>query len=197
MNGNVPVESDTPQGNSVAEKGPAQAPEAAPGLESLQRELEAARRDAADNVDKFLRAKAETENVRRRAETDVANAHKYGIERFATEMLAVKDSLERARAVDLANINVDAGNRAVVEKMLEGLDLTLKLMDSTFLKFALTVVDPKKGDRFDPERHQAMTMLATDEVPANHVISTVQRGYLLHERLLRPAMVVVAKTQQS
>lgn len=199
MTGNIPIESDIPQDSPVAESAPGQAPgtsqQGAPDIASLQHELEAARSDAADNLDKFLRAKAEAENIRRRAETDVANAHKYGIERFAMEMLAVKDSLERARAVEIAGGDADTGNRAVVEKMLEGLDLTLKLMDSIFQKFALSVVDPKKGDKFDPERHQAMSMLESDEVPANHVLATVQRGYLLHERLLRPAMVIVAKAR--
>ncbi len=160
---------------------------ATPTVEELHAALADARAEAAQNLDKFLRAKAETENLRRRAETDLANAHKFAVERFALEMLAVKDSLERARAVE-----VQAGG-GVIEKLHEGLDLTLKLMDSIFEKFALTVVDPRAGDKFDPERHLAMSILESAEVPANHIISAVQKGYLLHNRLLRPAVVVVAK----
>jgi len=159
----------------------------APAVAELQAALEQARAEAAQNMDKFLRAKAETDNLRRRAETDLANAHKFAIERFALEMLAVKDSLERARAVE-----VQAGG-APIEKLHEGLDLTLKLMENIFEKFALTVVDPHKGDKFDPERHMAMSILENSEVPPNHIIAAVQKGYLLHNRLLRPAVVVVGK----
>jgi molecular chaperone GrpE len=154
---------------------------------ALLAEIEQARLQATENLDKFLRSKAETENVRRRAETDVANAHKYAIERFAVEMLAVKDSLERARAVQVQE------GAPLVEKMFEGLDLTLKLMDSIFQKFSLIPVEPQKGDKFDPEKHQAMSMLESAELPANHVVATVQKGYILNDRLLRPAMVIVSK----
>jgi molecular chaperone GrpE len=165
------------------------APEApvAADVQALQAELEAVRAQASENLDKFMRAKAETENVRRRAETDVASAHKFAIERFALEMLAVKDSLERARTVDLKISD------AVVEKMFEGIDLTLKLMDSIFQKFALTEISPTKGDKFDPERHQAMSAQDNAEVPPNHVLIALQKGYLLNNRLLRPALVIVAK----
>ena len=159
-------------------------------MAALRAELELARQQAAENQDKFLRSKAETENIRRRAATDVANAHKFAIERFALEMLAVKDSLERARAIQLQE------GVSLVEKMFEGLDLTLKLMDSIFLKFALTTVEPQKGDKFSPEKHQAMSTLESDEIPANHVLTTVQKGYTLNDRLLRPAMVIVSKDTQ-
>ena len=156
-------------------------------IEALKAELAAAQTQAAENLDKFVRAKAETENVRRRAETDVASAHKFAIERFALEMLAVKDSLERARTVDIKIQD------AALEKMFEGIDLTLKLMDSIFQKFALTEVSPAKGDKFDPELHQAMSAQDSAEVPPNHVLMALQKGYLLNNRLLRPALVIVAK----
>jgi molecular chaperone GrpE len=156
-------------------------------VEALKAELEAMRAQASENLDKFLRAKAETENVRRRAETDVASAHKFAIERFALEMLAVKDSLERARTIDFKTSD------AALEKMFEGIDLTLKLMDSIFQKFALTEVTPAKGDKFDPEKHQAMSTQDDAEVPANHVLMALQKGYMLNNRLLRPALVIVAK----
>jgi molecular chaperone GrpE len=168
---------------------PAEAAAPAPvsELDTLKAELETARAQVAENLDKFLRAKAETENVRRRAETDVASAHKFAIERFALEMLAVKDSLERAKAVDLRAAGAE------LEKMFEGIDLTLKLMDSIFQKFALAEVNPAKGDKFDPEKHQAMSIQESAEVPPQHVLMTLQRGYLLNGRLLRPALVLVAK----
>jgi len=156
-------------------------------IEALKAELAAAQIQAAENLDKFVRAKAETENVRRRAETDVASAHKFAIERFALEMLAVKDSLERARTVDIKIQD------AALEKMFEGIDLTLKLMDSIFQKFALTEISPDKGDKFDPELHQAMSAQDHSEVPPNHVLMALQKGYLLNNRLLRPALVIVAK----
>ena len=177
MNSSDPIDPEQPA-----------APEAATqAAETLKAELETLRAQAAENLDKFVRAKAETENVRRRSETDVANAHKYAIERFALEMLAVKDSLERAQSL---------GTQAAgggLEKMLEGMDLTIKLMESIFSKFALTEVNPAKGDKFDPEKHQAMSAQPSDEVPDNHILLAMQKGYLLNGRLLRPALVMVAK----
>ena len=168
---------------------PGTAPEAnvVAGMEALKVELAAAQALATENLDKFMRAKAETENVRRRAETDVASAHKFAIERFALEMLAVKDSLERARTVDLKTSD------AALEKMFEGIDLTLKLMDSIFQKFALTMVSPAIGEKFDPEKHQAMSAQDSADVPPNHVLMALQKGYLLNGRLLRPALVIVSK----
>ena len=157
----------------------------------LQAELEAARTKAADDLDKFLRAKAEAENVQRRAQVEVANARKYGIERFAAELLAVRDSLELARTVD-----IEQENQTALEQMHEGLDLTLKLMDSAFQKFSLTVVDPQ-GEKFDPEKHQAISMVESDEITPGYVVQVVQKGYLLHDRLLRPAMVLVAKARKA
>lgn len=184
MNSSQPA---TPDDNSItdAEKPPV-AETSSVDVEALKAELETARSQAASHLDQYLRAKAETENVRRRAETDVASAHKFAIERFALEMLAVRDSLERAKGVDLQN------GTAVLEKMLEGIDLTLRLMDNIFQKFALTEVNPAKGDKFDPALHQAMSMQESTEVPPQHVLMALQKGYQLQGRLLRPAMVIVA-----
>lgn len=156
-------------------------------IEKLKADLGAAKAQAAENLDKFLRARAEMENARRRAEIDLANAHKYSIERFAGELLAVRDSLELARTVDIAK-----EDKVALQKMHEGLDLTLKLMDDTFRKFNLTIIDPH-GAKFDPERHHAISMVESTEVPPNHVVNVMQKGCLLHDRVLRPAMVVVAK----
>jgi molecular chaperone GrpE len=159
--------------------------EPAPEINQLQADLEQARAEAAEGLDRFLRAKAEAENTRKRAEADVVAARKYALERFAGEIITVRDSLELARMVELPENASPA-----VQKMHEGLDLTLKLLDSVFQKFGLTVLDPK-GQKFDPERHQAISVLNSSEVPPNHVVNVVQKGYLLNDRLLRPAMVVV------
>jgi molecular chaperone GrpE len=150
-------------------------------------ELDGARAEAAENLDKYLRARAEFDNARRRAEIDLANAHKYSIERFAGELLAVRDSLELARTVDIAR-----EDRVALQKMHEGLDLTLKLMDDAFRKFNLTIIDPA-GAKFDPGKHHAIGVVESAEVPANHVVNVMQKGWMLHDRVLRPAMVVVAR----
>jgi molecular chaperone GrpE len=157
-----------------------------PDVAALQAEIEALRKQVAEQVDKFVRARAETENVRKRAEADVAAAHKYAIERFAGEVLAVRDSLEHARAVDMQA-------SGVVAKVMEGIDLTIRLTDSIFEKFGLVPVAPAAGEKFDPERHQAMGLTETTDYPANSVVSLMQRGYLLNGRLLRPALVFVSK----
>lgn len=160
-------------------------------LKQALEELEHVRQEAAESLDKYLRAKAEVENTRRRAEIDVTNARKFGIERFAAELLAVRDSLELARTVD-----IQQENQSALEKMHEGLDLTLKLLDSVFEKFTLTVIDPQ-GEKFDPERHQAMSVVENTTVPPGHVVQVIQKGYMLHQRLLRPAMVMVAKAPEA
>ena len=155
-------------------------------FETVIKELDTARGEIADLKDRFLRAKAEADNIRRRAELDVAAAHKFAVERFASEIIAVRDSLELARTVELS------GDPHVVEKMHEGLELTLKLLDGIFGKFGITLIDPR-GEKFDPSKHQAISTLESAETPVNHVVNVVQKGYLLHDRLLRPAMVVVAR----
>jgi len=169
------------------EAGAAHDLETVPEIDQLRAELEQARTEAGENLDRFLRAKAEAENTRRRAEADVTAAHKYALDRFAAEIISVRDSLDLARMVELPKDTSPA-----VQKMHEGLDLTLKLLDSVFQKFGVTLLDPK-GQKFDPERHQAISMVDSVEVPPNHVVNVVQKGYLLNDRLLRPAMVVVAR----
>jgi len=174
-----------------AESGAPHDLEPVPEIDQLRAELEQARTEAGENLDRFLRAKAEAENTRRRAEADVTAAHKYALDRFAAEIISVRDSLDLARMVELPKETSPA-----VQKMHEGLDLTLKLMDSVFQKFGVTRLDPK-GQKFDPERHQAISMVESVEVPPGHVVSVVQKGYLLNDRLLRPAMVVVARAAQA
>ena len=157
-------------------------------IDALRAELDAAKAQAAEHLDRFLRAKAEADNTRKRTDQEIANSRKYAVESFAGEMLTVHDSLDLARSVSLVDSVV------AVEKMHEGLELTLKLMDDVLAKFGVTQIDPK-GEKFDPARHQALSMVESADVPPNHVVTVVQRGYLLRDRLLRPAMVMVAKAK--
>ena len=159
-------------------------------IDALRAELDAAKAQAAEHLDRFLRAKAEADNTRKRTEAEIASSRKYAVESFAGEMLAVHDSLDLARSVSLVDSAV------AVEKMHEGLELTLKLMDDVLAKFGVTQTDPK-GEKFDPARHQALSMVESADVPPNHVVTVVQKGYLLRDRLLRPAMVIVAKAPAS
>lgn len=154
------------------------APEVMPSTEELLRKAEL---DAQEHHDAWLRAKAETENIRKRAVADVANAHKYAVENFAAELLAVKDSLEAALAVETAT----------VETLKSGAELTLKQLAAAFEKYKLVEVNPL-GEKFDPHRHQAISMVASDAAP-NTVVGVLQKGYVLHDRVIRPAMVSVAK----
>lgn len=158
------------------------------GKAALEQELEKALAEAASARDRLMRIAAESENTRRRAEQDVAQARKFALERFAMELLPVRDSLERAQAVERS------GAQAATEALFAGVDLTLQLMDSALEKFAITAVNPV-GERFNPDQHQAMTMAESETVAPNHVVEVVQKGFLINDRLLRPALVVVAKAK--
>ena len=160
--------------NESAEK----APESMPGLEEMLRKAEL---QAQEHHDAWLRAKAEADNVRKRAQADVANAHKYGVESFANALLPVKDSLEAALAA----------RNNTVESLHSGVELTLKQLLSVFDKFSLTEINPV-GEKFDPHRHEAMTMVDADAAP-NTVVQVLQKGYALHDRVVRPALVTVAR----
>jgi len=151
-------------------------------LEKLQQAEEAAERAKDD----LLRVQAEMQNLRRRTEQDVEKAHKYGQERFSSALLTVVDNLERALAV--ASEHEDE----VVKAIYDGVDLTLKSMTDCFSKFNIETVDPM-GEPFDPQLHQAMSMQENPEVEPNTVIAVMQKGYTLHGRVLRPAMVLVSK----
>ena len=154
--------------------------DAQPNLEHLLKEAEIR---AAEHHDAWIRAKAETENIRKRAQTDVTNAHKYAIENFSTELLTVMDSLEAALAVESAN----------VENFKNGMELTQKQLINVFDKFSIMVIDPK-GEKFDPHQHQAMCAVDSELAP-NTVVQVMQKGYKLHERVIRPALVMVSKAQ--
>ncbi len=159
-------------------------------VELLRSEVEKLREDMQEHKDKYLRAMAEVENTRRRAENDVSSARKFAVESFAAEALSVKDSLELARAIEIKSEDSE-----VVIKMKEGLDLTLKQLDSVFSKFNIKEIAPQPGDKLDPEQHQAMSLQESTEVPPNHIVNVIQKGYSIHDRLLRPAMVIVAKVK--
>ena len=159
----------------------AQGPDSMPGLEEMLRKAEL---QAQEHHDAWLRAKAESDNVRKRAQIDVANAHKFGVESFAKSLLTVKDSLEAALAAD----------NNTVESLLSGVELTLKQLSAVFDKFALSEINPV-GEKFDPHRHEAMTMVPAEAEP-NTVVQVLQKGYALHDRVIRPALVSVAAPKQ-
>ena len=147
--------------------------------------LAEARRLAQENLDRALRAQAEVENVRRRLTRDLQNAHKFALERFVTELLPVRDSLELGLAAS-------AGKGASATGIAEGVELTLRMFEQAMEKFGVRSIDPA-GEPFDPEFHQAMTVQESDCAASGTVVAVVQKGYLLNERLVRPAMVIVAK----
>lgn len=147
--------------------------------------LQQAEAKAQENWDKMLRVQAEMENVRRRAERDVESAHKYALEKFAAALLPVKDSLELGTAA-AQNAETD------IAKLREGTELTLKLLGDAMSKFGINVIDPQ-DQPFNPEFHQAVSMVATPDKVPNTVVVVMQKGYTLNDRLLRPAMVIVAK----
>jgi molecular chaperone GrpE len=151
-------------------------------------ELDAAQLEIAKLKDAFLRSKAEQENIRRRAEKDVANGRKFAVEGFAKEMVNVFDSLKLAAATDIADDADDA-----VKSIHEGVGITLKQLQSAFAKYALVEIAPEVGDKLDPNLHQAMTLVESQDVASGCVLNVIQAGFQLHDRLLRPAMVVVAK----
>jgi molecular chaperone GrpE len=154
-------------------------------LSELEARLAAATAEAEKAREEWLRAKAETDNVRRRGQDDVAKAHRYGIEGFAGALLAVKDSLDAALTVENTSI----------ESFKQGVELTARQLDSVFEKFAVREIVPQ-GEKFDPNRHQAISQVESDQEP-NTVVSVLQKGYLLHDRVLRPALVTVAKTPET
>lgn len=148
---------------------------------SLQESLRTAELKASEHHDAWLRAKAETENVRRRAQEDIAKASRFAAEKFAAAMLPVKDSLEAALVVD----------NQTLEKLIEGVELTLKQLDAAFENAGLSEEHPL-DQKFDPHKHQAITTVEADREP-NTVVNVLQKGYLLHERVIRPALVIVSK----
>ncbi|ROR47205.1 nucleotide exchange factor GrpE [Diaphorobacter sp. C33] len=154
---------------------------AADELNRLQGELAELKAKSADLADQFLRAKAEAENARRRAEDEVAKARKFGIESFAESLLPVCDSLDAALAIE----------NATAEQLREGSDATLRQLMSALERNKVVIVNPETGTKFDPHQHQAISMVPADQ-EANTVVSVLQKGYLIFDRVLRPALVTVA-----
>lgn len=143
-----------------------------------------AQEEVASLKDQMLRMQAEMQNIRRRADLDVEKAHKFGLEKFANEMLSVVDNLERGLAA--------APEEEATKAIRDGMTMTLEGMISALAKFKVEIVNPV-NETFNPELHQAMTMIESPAAPANSVIDVMQKGYTLNGRLLRPAMVVVSK----
>ena len=157
-------------------------PEVMPSTEELLKQAELA---AQEHHDAWLRAKAETENMRKRAQIDVANAHKYALENFAQQLLPVRDSLEAALA----------SPKLTLETLKGGVEMTLKQLISAFEKVNIKEINPL-GEILDPHKHEAMTTVESDAAP-NSIVSVFQKGYQLNDRLVRPALVSVAKSKDS
>ena len=175
---------------TAAETPKAPATDANPGpvaepAPDLQQQLQLAEQKAQEHLESWLRAKAETENLRKRAQADIASAHKYAVDNLAEALLPIKDSLEAALTIE--NITL--------ESLKSGVELTLKQLNAVFDKANLSEINPV-NEKFDPHRHQAMTMVEAPGEP-NQVVNVMQKGYLLHDRVIRPALVTVSKAKDA
>ncbi|MES9966526.1 MAG: nucleotide exchange factor GrpE [Sedimenticola sp.] len=187
------VESETvTEDAELAENVEGAAPEAEAATDDngddLRLLLEDARAKADEHWDQLVRARAESENQRKRHERELENAHKFALERFVSELLAVRDSME-------LGLGAAQDEGADVEKLIEGTELTLKLLSDVMERFEVEQIDPV-GEPFNPEFHQAMSMQPREDVPPNTVVTVVQKGYTLNGRLVRPAMVMVSQAVQ-
>lgn len=176
--------SETTTNPENAAPGPAEAPKT---LEELLADAEARVLEQREN---WLRAMADAENARKRAQADVASAHKYAVERIIESLVPVMDSLEAALAAPTSDAAADA------ETLRTGVELTLKQLKAAFEKAIVTEMNPATGEKFDPHHHQAMTAVESDADP-NTVVSVMQKGYRLHDRVIRPALVMVAKARSN
>jgi molecular chaperone GrpE len=153
------------------------------GVESeLLAALDAARGKADENYDLYVRARAEIDNTRRRAQDDISKAHKFAVESFAEALVPVMDSLEKAFEA----------SAAANDSLREGIEITLRQLRGAFEKNRLTEINPQ-GEKFDPHRHQAVSVVPAEGVPANHVVAVLQKGWMIADRVLRPALVTVAQ----
>jgi molecular chaperone GrpE len=176
-----PTESSSQQPEQATQAEDTLNPEVMPSIEEM---LQQAERKGQEHYDAWMYAKAEGENIRRRAQEDVSKAKKLAVEHFSNEMLMVKDSLEAGLAVEIAT----------VESFKSGMELTLKQLTAVFTKFNIKEINPL-GEKFDAHRHQAISMVDSEQ-EANTVVSVMQKGYQLHDRVLRPALVMVAKAKE-
>ena len=170
-----------PDENAAAPATDASAGASAATTPSLEEQLRQAEEKAQEHLNSWLRAKAETENLRKRAQADIARAHKYGVENLAEALLPVRDSLEAALAIE----------NVTLESLKSGVELTLRQLNAVFEKASLREINPV-NEKFDPHRHQAMTVVPHPGEP-NQVVNVMQKGYLLHDRVLRPALVTVSR----
>ncbi len=154
-------------------------------IESLAEQIETLKTQAAESLDKAIRAQAELDNVRKRTTRDVENAHKYALDKFINELLPVLDSMEMGIVASVEGEDVNS--------LREGLELTLKMFCSSLEKSGVHPVNPQKGDKFNPDQHEAVTVQEVDDAESGAVVTTLQKGYELNGRLIRPAMVIVAK----
>jgi len=167
---------------AAAAEQPAAEPAATGGADLLTTQLAEVQTKLAEMQDAYLRAKAEADNTRRRAQEDIAKAHKFAVESFAEALLPVKDSLEMALKVGTPS----------VESLKEGTDMTLKQLVAAFEKHRLVEINPQAGEKLDPMRHQAISMVPAEQ-EANTVVTVLQKGYMIADRLLRPALVTVSQ----
>lgn len=175
---------DDVNGNDLDDQG-AQADQPEDELTSLQAQLENANAKADENMDLALRTHAEMENLRKRQSRELENAHKYALDKMAEELLPVRDTLE-------LGVAAAEDEQAELSKIVEGTELTLKMLTQALEKFNILEVNPL-GEKFNPDLHQAISMQEGTDQPANTVLTVMQKGYTLNDRLLRPAMVVIAK----
>jgi len=154
-------------------------------IESLAEQIETLKTQVADNLDKAVRAQAELDNVRKRTTRDVENAHKYALKGFVEKLLPVIDSMEMGQIAAISE-------NATLESIREGSELTVNMFTQVLERSGLQPINPL-GEKFDPERHQAISMVEIKDAESNSVIEVMQKGFLLNDRLIRPAMVVVAK----
>lgn len=177
-------EKQTPEADEVAVSGPEAGETTEVTVETLAAEMEEARARADEYQQEMLRARADLDNTRKRAEREVQNAHKYAVEKLLGDLLPIKDSMELGLSA--------AGSSDDVASLREGMELTLKMLDDLLQKHGVTEVNPV-GEKFSHELHQAMTMQESAEAESGTVLNVMQKGYLLNDRLVRPAMVIVAK----
>ncbi len=182
-----PVEEQTPDKPDLPESGS----EAVADItrEDLMEQLASALARIDEMQDGYVRAKAEVENIRRRSQNEMISARKFAVEGFARALLSVVDSLDQA-----ARVEMDGSNSEAVGKMKEGLDLTLKQFETVMEKFGVVPVEAEVGVKFNPDLHQAISMVPSNEVAPDHIVNVMQKGFSLKDRLLRPAMVVIAES---
>lgn len=171
-----------PEAAAAAASAPPSTPEVL--LSPLEQQLAETEAKLAEMHDAFMRAKADGENIRRRAQEDVAKAHKFAVESFAEAMVPVKDSLEMALKVEAPT----------VESLKEGVEMTLKQLSSAFERNRLIAIEPAQGEKLDPNKHQAVAVVPADQ-EANTVVAVLQKGYMIADRLLRPAIVTAAQAK--